>query len=59
MNENELKEYLKNHLQVNLWYDDDNTVEIDLCLNGEVISESRVYLPFKSNDYDDYGNVKN
>jgi hypothetical protein len=57
MNE-EIKEYIKNNLKIQIWYDDAKTVKIELLLEDESICQSDVWLPFQENEYDDYGNVK-
>jgi hypothetical protein len=57
MNE-EIKEYIKNNLKIQIWYDDEKTVKVELLLENEPICQNDVWLPFQENEYDDYGNVK-
>jgi hypothetical protein len=51
----EIKKYLEENLSIFAELND-NTIDIFLRLEGEVISNTKVFLPFEDLDYDDYGN---
>jgi hypothetical protein len=50
MNEEELKEYLKEHLQISLQLGayDEGMLYISLYLDDDLITQSKEYMPFKS-----------
>ena len=56
MDIDEVKQYIKKNLKIQIWYDDEKTVKVALLLENESIYESSVWLPFENQEYDDYGN---
>lgn len=49
MNQEEIKKYLKDNLKINLHYKGDNTLCVELSLDGELITDSFVHYRIKEN----------